>query len=160
MAAAWFFVDSSLEEHGFELTVPLRWCGGSRPLRPTSFRRTFPRKRPTYFVRGTDVSNPAAEIRANSLGRWRGAPGACLAHTQAAKSRDGRRSGSAWVVENERGHPMQLDASIAAIVTGGASGLGAATTAPGQSWVKVALFDVNGELGDRVAGEIGGWLPG
>ena len=52
---------------------------------------------------------------------------------------------------------MQLDNSIAAIVTGGASGLGAATArrlaGPG---VKVALFDLNAELGERVASELGG----
>ena len=45
----------------------------------------------------------------------------------------------------------------AAVVTGGASGLGAATarrlTARG---VRVALFDLNTELGEQVAGEIGG----
>jgi NAD(P)-dependent dehydrogenase (short-subunit alcohol dehydrogenase family) len=52
---------------------------------------------------------------------------------------------------------MQLDASIAAVVTGGASGLGAATARRLASHgVRVALFDLNAELGDRVAGEIGG----
>src|SRR5438093_9298893 len=52
---------------------------------------------------------------------------------------------------------MQLDASIAAIVTGGASGLGAATARrlAGRG-VKVALFDLNAELGEQVAAEIGG----
>ena len=52
---------------------------------------------------------------------------------------------------------MQLDASVAAIVTGGASGLGAATARRlAGHGVKVALFDLNTELGERVAGEIGG----
>jgi NAD(P)-dependent dehydrogenase (short-subunit alcohol dehydrogenase family) len=52
---------------------------------------------------------------------------------------------------------MQLDASIAAIVTGGASGLGAATARRlAGHGVKVALFDLNAELGERVAGEIAG----
>ena len=52
---------------------------------------------------------------------------------------------------------MQLDGSIAAIVTGGASGLGAATARRlAGHGVRVALFDQNGELGERVAGEIGG----
>jgi NAD(P)-dependent dehydrogenase (short-subunit alcohol dehydrogenase family) len=52
---------------------------------------------------------------------------------------------------------MQLDASIAAIVTGGASGLGAATARRlAAHGVKVALFDLSVELGERVAGEIGG----
>ena len=52
---------------------------------------------------------------------------------------------------------MQLDASIAAIVTGGASGLGAATAQRlAGHGVKVALFDLNAELGQQIAGEIGG----
>jgi NAD(P)-dependent dehydrogenase (short-subunit alcohol dehydrogenase family) len=52
---------------------------------------------------------------------------------------------------------MQLDASIAAVVTGGASGLGAATARrlAGRG-VRVALFDLNAELGERLAAEIGG----
>jgi NAD(P)-dependent dehydrogenase (short-subunit alcohol dehydrogenase family) len=45
---------------------------------------------------------------------------------------------------------MQLDASIAAVVTGGASGLGAATARRlAGHGVKVALFDVQRELGER-----------
>ncbi|MBV8121986.1 MAG: SDR family NAD(P)-dependent oxidoreductase [Alphaproteobacteria bacterium] len=52
---------------------------------------------------------------------------------------------------------MQLDASIAAVVTGGASGLGAATARRlAVHGVKVSLFDLNVEQGERVAGEIGG----
>src|SRR5436190_15481985 len=52
---------------------------------------------------------------------------------------------------------MQLDSSIAAIVTGGASGLGAATARRlAGHGVKIALFDLNDELGEQVAGEIGG----
>ncbi len=52
---------------------------------------------------------------------------------------------------------MKLDNSIAAIVTGGASGLGEATARllAGQG-VKVALFDMNATRGEAVAGEIGG----
>ncbi|WP_156840456.1 SDR family NAD(P)-dependent oxidoreductase [Novosphingobium aquimarinum] len=52
---------------------------------------------------------------------------------------------------------MQLDSSIAAIVTGGASGLGAATArALAAKGVKVALFDLNTEAGEAMAKEIGG----
>lgn len=52
---------------------------------------------------------------------------------------------------------MQLDSSIAAVVTGGASGLGAATArALAEKGVRVALFDLNAELGEQVAAEIGG----
>lgn len=52
---------------------------------------------------------------------------------------------------------MQLDSSIAAVVTGGASGLGAATARHLASRnVKVALFDLNAELGEALAREIGG----
>ncbi len=52
---------------------------------------------------------------------------------------------------------MKLDASISAVVTGGASGLGAATARMLASHgVKVAIFDVNGDLGEAIAREIGG----
>ncbi|MDX5362490.1 MAG: 3-hydroxyacyl-CoA dehydrogenase [Alphaproteobacteria bacterium] len=52
---------------------------------------------------------------------------------------------------------MKLDGNIAAVVTGGASGLGEATArALAAKGVKVALFDMNAERGAQVAGEIGG----
>ena len=52
---------------------------------------------------------------------------------------------------------MKLDQSVAAVVTGGASGLGEATArALAAKGVKVALFDFNEETGNKVAGEIGG----
>ena len=52
---------------------------------------------------------------------------------------------------------MNLDSSIAAIVTGGASGLGRATaTALAAHGVKVAIFDMNPETGEAVAAELGG----
>ena len=52
---------------------------------------------------------------------------------------------------------MQLDSSIAAVVTGGASGLGAATARRLASHgVKVALFDLNVEQGEALAKELGG----
>lgn len=52
---------------------------------------------------------------------------------------------------------MKLDSSISAVVTGGASGLGAATAKTlAASGVKVALFDMNAEQGEAVAAEIGG----
>jgi len=52
---------------------------------------------------------------------------------------------------------MKLDSSIAAVVTGGASGLGEGTArALAALGVKVALFDMNAERGEAVAGEIGG----
>lgn len=52
---------------------------------------------------------------------------------------------------------MKLDGSIAAVVTGGASGLGeAAARALAAQGVKVALFDLNAETGEAVAREIGG----
>lgn len=52
---------------------------------------------------------------------------------------------------------MQLDSSIAAVITGGASGLGAATARrlAGRG-VKVALFDLNAEAGESLARELGG----
>ena len=52
---------------------------------------------------------------------------------------------------------MKVDSSIAAVVTGGASGLGEATArALAAKGAKVALFDLNEERGARVAEEIGG----
>lgn len=52
---------------------------------------------------------------------------------------------------------MKLDSSIAAVVTGGASGLGEATArALAAKGVKVALFDMNAERGEEIAAEIGG----
>ena len=52
---------------------------------------------------------------------------------------------------------MQLDSRISAVVTGGASGLGAATARRLASHgVKVALFDLNAAQGEALAREIGG----
>jgi NAD(P)-dependent dehydrogenase (short-subunit alcohol dehydrogenase family) len=52
---------------------------------------------------------------------------------------------------------MKLDSSIAAVVTGGASGLGRATALMLASHgVKVAIFDLNAELGEALAADIGG----
>ena len=52
---------------------------------------------------------------------------------------------------------MKLDSSIAAVITGGASGLGAATARRlAGAGVKVALFDLNAELGEALARELGG----
>lgn len=52
---------------------------------------------------------------------------------------------------------MQLNSSISAVITGGASGLGAATARRLASHgVKVALFDFNEEAGGALAQELGG----
>ncbi len=52
---------------------------------------------------------------------------------------------------------MKLDNSVAAVVTGGASGLGAATARSlAAKGVKVAIFDLQEEKGKAVAAEIGG----
>src|ERR1700748_424422 len=52
---------------------------------------------------------------------------------------------------------MKIDSSVAAVVTGGASGLGAATArALAALGAKVALFDFNEEKGEAIAREIGG----
>ncbi|MEZ5937564.1 MAG: SDR family NAD(P)-dependent oxidoreductase [Hyphomonadaceae bacterium] len=51
---------------------------------------------------------------------------------------------------------MKLDNTIAAVVTGGASGLGEATVrALRAHGVKVAIFDMNAEKGEATAAEIG-----
>ena len=52
---------------------------------------------------------------------------------------------------------MKLDSSISAVVTGGASGLGAATARRlAKQGVKVAIFDFNEEKGEALAKELGG----
>src|SRR3546814_20753901 len=52
---------------------------------------------------------------------------------------------------------MKLDSAVSAVVTGGASGLGAATArALAAKGVKVAIFDLQEEKGVAVANEIAG----
>ncbi|MCW1381212.1 SDR family oxidoreductase [Novosphingobium sp. KCTC 2891] len=52
---------------------------------------------------------------------------------------------------------MNLDNTVSAVITGGASGLGAATArALAAKGVKVALFDLNKEKGEALAAELGG----
>jgi NAD(P)-dependent dehydrogenase (short-subunit alcohol dehydrogenase family) len=52
---------------------------------------------------------------------------------------------------------MELNSSISAVVTGGASGLGEATArALAKAGVKVAIFDMQNDKGETVATEIGG----
>jgi NAD(P)-dependent dehydrogenase (short-subunit alcohol dehydrogenase family) len=52
---------------------------------------------------------------------------------------------------------MKLDSSVAAVVTGGASGLGEATArALAAHGVKVAIFDMNEARGEAVAADLGG----
>src|ERR1700744_3660378 len=52
---------------------------------------------------------------------------------------------------------MKIDSSVAAVVTGGASGLGAATArALAALGAKVARFGFNEEKGEAIAREIGG----
>ncbi|CAH0495871.1 SDR family NAD(P)-dependent oxidoreductase [Novosphingobium sp. CECT 9465] len=52
---------------------------------------------------------------------------------------------------------MKLDHTVSAVVTGGASGLGAATArALAAKGVKVALFDLQKDKGEALAAEIGG----
>ena len=52
---------------------------------------------------------------------------------------------------------MRIDGDVAAVVTGGASGLGLATAkALAQAGAKVAIFDRNAEAGEREAAAFGG----
>jgi NAD(P)-dependent dehydrogenase (short-subunit alcohol dehydrogenase family) len=52
---------------------------------------------------------------------------------------------------------MELNNGISAVITGGASGLGAATARVlAAKGVKVALFDMNTEKGEELAAELGG----
>ena len=52
---------------------------------------------------------------------------------------------------------MKLDSNVSAVITGGSSGLGAATARLlADQGVKVALFDLNAEQGEALAKELGG----
>jgi NAD(P)-dependent dehydrogenase (short-subunit alcohol dehydrogenase family) len=52
---------------------------------------------------------------------------------------------------------MELNNTMSAVITGGASGLGAATARRlAEQGVKVALFDLNEEKGEALAAELGG----
>jgi NAD(P)-dependent dehydrogenase (short-subunit alcohol dehydrogenase family) len=54
------------------------------------------------------------------------------------------------------GYQMKIDATLAAVVTGGASGLGLATVkALRAAGAKVAIFDLNPETGEKAAAETG-----
>ena len=56
--------DSPLGRAGFEPSVPLRWCGGSRPLRSTTFGCAFPRKTDEFCERDRRFEScPPAEIQ-------------------------------------------------------------------------------------------------
>ncbi len=56
---------------------------------------------------------------------------------------------------------MRIDNSIAAIVTGGASGLGrASAVALALAGAKVAIFDINAEAGKAIAEDLGGVFCG
>src|SRR5688500_15254104 len=51
--------------------------------------------------------------------------------------------------------PVKIDSTVSAVITGGASGLGAATArALRELGAKVALFDKNPETGEAMAAEI------
>jgi NAD(P)-dependent dehydrogenase (short-subunit alcohol dehydrogenase family) len=52
---------------------------------------------------------------------------------------------------------MELNSSITAVITGGASGLGEATARSlAKRGVKIAIFDLQKDKGEKVAGELGG----
>jgi hypothetical protein len=66
-----WFADSPLEGAGFEPSVPLRWCAGSRPVRSTSFGRIFPRKDRRILSEGSTfripLPPPASLVRTRFL---------------------------------------------------------------------------------------------
>src|SRR3546814_16894821 len=75
------------------------------------------------------------------------------------------RSFPGWAIGKDRGGSipsgrracMKLGSGIAAVVTGGASGLGEATSRKLASvGVEVAIFDMNAERGEALAAELSG----
>jgi len=91
---------------------------------------------------GASAQDSAGTVQLRRFGRWPVARGD-LAY---------RPHFSSWKLL-----AMKLDSSISAVITGGASGLGAATARRlAQHGVKVALFDLNAEAGEKLAAELGG----
>ena len=90
-------------------------------------------------------------------------PAKAGAQTQGRKSLRGEFDWD-WVpafagmtIREKENKSMKLDNTVAAVVTGGASGLGAATArALAAKGVKVAIFDLQEEKGQALAAEIGG----
>ncbi len=81
----------------------------------------------------------------------------CRAHPRSAARPSPRQGRPLQPDSSLRSLPMKLDSSTAAVVTGGASGLGRATAeALAAAGVKVAIFDINDALGEEVAHSIGG----
>lgn len=77
----------------------------------------------------------------------------------------GRRPGGLSVrndkIYKKKVSAMKLDSNIAAVVTGGASGLGEAVVRRlAADGVRVAIFDMNAERGEQVAREVGGLFCG
>ena len=69
----------------------------------------------------------------------------------------GRQAPGKGAGGTDKGWKMELNSSISAVVTGGASGLGRASAyALAAQGVKVAVFDLNEEGGAAVAKDIGG----
>src|SRR5262245_19519443 len=67
------------------------------------------------------------------------------------------RKGAQHREELKEAEKMQLSQDIAAVITGGASGLGAATArALAAKGVKVALLDLNAGMGESLAKELSG----
>src|SRR2546427_126336 len=113
-----------------------------RPPRSTLFPYT------TLFRSGFDDGGKTGRfLDLEADHRWRTA--ACP---------DPRRQATARRQRTNQGDlHMQLDASISAVVTGGASGLGAATARRlAAKGVRVALFDLNETAGQALARETGG----
>jgi NAD(P)-dependent dehydrogenase (short-subunit alcohol dehydrogenase family) len=68
----------------------------------------------------------------------------------------GRKTPARTPIETQGAEIMKLQSTIAAIVTGGASGLGEATARMlAKTGVRVAIFDMNGARGKALAAEIG-----
>jgi len=108
--------------------------------------RTFPSLRPG----GKRAKLPQGEAHLVRTGDMRALP-------PRSALAGGALSASPAATERRETNMMKLDESIAAIVTGGASGLGRASAeALAAAGVKVAVFDISEEAGQAFADEIGG----
>mmetsp|Transcript_5966 Transcript_5966/g.23681 ORF Transcript_5966/g.23681 Transcript_5966/m.23681 type:complete len:349 (+) Transcript_5966:359-1405(+) len=131
-----------------------RWPTGLQPIRRWPWRWRKMRHWPALRLRSRKAWSMRSVISSSLCVRpttWKG-----KRHSWASAPPTSRANNACLSVIH-RGKTMQLNSDISAIITGGASGLGAATTRRLASrGVKVAIFDMNETVGQALASELGG----